>query len=107
MLTKRPFPVIKTYLGHVSYSPKLLSEEIKDPYICQIELSEIIRRDFQEINIKDLFKMPENQINILSLRHMDYGLVIVYYKYINISFNLLTFPIMTFWNLFIKATDYW
>ena len=81
MLTKRPIPVIKTYLGHVSYSPKLLADEIQDPYICQIELSEIIRRDFQEMNVKELFKMPEQQFNILSLRHMDYGLVIMYINY--------------------------
>lgn len=75
MLTKRPVPVIKTYLGHVSYSPKLLHDEITEPHICQVELSEIIRRDFQELNLKDLYKAPENQFNLLSLRHIEYGLV--------------------------------
>ena len=75
MLPKKPIPMLKTYLGNIAYSPKLLSDEILEPYICQVELSELLGRDFQSLSMKDLFKVPSNQYNLISIRNMENGLV--------------------------------
>lgn len=83
-------PVIKSYLGNILYSPKLVENQLIESldqftnindggsilYLRQIDVSELLKRDFQSLTISDLYNTNieaqdnDASINLISMRPM-------------------------------------
>ena len=70
---KKPYPILRTYLGNVIYTPKALENEIPINSINQVDISELLSMDFKDITMKNLHKANLVQISLLSIRHSEYG----------------------------------
>ena len=84
-------PIIKSYLGNILYSPKLVENELIESldqfanridnereiiYMRQVDVSELVKRDFQSLTISDLYDTnieaqdKNTNINLISMRPM-------------------------------------
>lgn len=85
-------PIIKSYLGNILYSPKLLENQLIESldkftngtdcekeilYMRQVDVSELLKRDFQSLTISELYdnthidaQYKNTSTNLISMRPM-------------------------------------
>lgn len=69
-----PACVARTFLGNPLYSTVRLWET-EENLFCQVEMSDVIGKDFGQLSLESLSERRKNRINILSGRHMINGVV--------------------------------
>jgi hypothetical protein len=68
-----PAPLIKLTYGYPMYTTPDFTSEIHDYYMGQLEIADIMNKQKDVEPLTSLYKIPVNQINILSARYIENG----------------------------------
>ena len=71
-----PSLIYPTQHGNLLYTTPDLAQEFSSEYFAQIDVIDVVQKPFQKLPLKQLHKLPPNQINIFSCRSV-YDLVCV------------------------------
>ena len=63
-----PEIVLDSYIGNLLYTPSSLASN--NVILSQLEISDLVFKDFSEFSLRELQNLPENQVHILSVRNI-------------------------------------
>ena len=63
-----PTVVLPTYIGNLTCNPNYLAKDDEQKKICQLEVNDLVYKDFGDVKLGDLQHLPSNYVYIMSAR---------------------------------------